>query len=199
MSNNGTKAVSVPNVSSWRSISIRDCFTNSLNINPGLNSHLMMNREWGAVAYLAQSKYGRNGVQVGMNSSNYITGGSEIQSTTGNKYGVFDMNGGAWEYVAAGLVENVESTFKTENAKYYEVYEADEDRYGDAVFETSSDTTGSTSWHGDSSYFVPSFDPFFARGGSYNDGSNAGLFGFYNIDGGAYENFSFRSVLWGAL
>ncbi|MFA7157207.1 MAG: hypothetical protein WC123_05905, partial [Bacilli bacterium] len=173
------------------------------------NSHLMRNSEWGAVAYLAQSKYGRNGVEVGMNlSSGYYTGGvsgatahtNVGQSTTGNCYGVFDMNGGAWEYVAAGLGTIVSSTFQSENAKYYEEYgDRYGDRYGDAVFETSSGTTGTTSWHGDYSIFVTSSYPFFVRGGDYTNGSGAGLFSFYNVGGGACGNVSFRSVLWGAL
>ena len=49
------------------------------------------------------------------------------------------------------------------------------------------------------SNFVTSNNPFFKRGGNYNNGSNAGLFNFNNNDGGANENKSFRSVLWGAL
>ena len=210
MSNNGDNVPkSVPGVESWKRIPIETCFINSYNMNEDLNSHLMRNSEWGAVAYLAQSKYGRNGVEVGMNlSSGYYTGGvsgatahtNVGQSTTGNCYGVFDMNGGAWEYVAAGLGTIVSSTFQSENAKYYEVYEDRyEDRYGDAVYETSSGTTGSTSWHGDNSYFVTSFDPFFLRGGYWDNGSGAGLFLFGSLDGGAYVNGSFRSVLWGAL
>ncbi|MDD4066684.1 MAG: hypothetical protein PHH22_01745 [Clostridia bacterium] len=198
MSNNGTKAVSVPGVNSWRSITIANCFTNSLSINPGLQSHLIRNSEWGAVAYLAQSKYGRNGIEVGMNSSNFITGVSLTQSTTGNRYGVFDMNGGAWEYAAAGLSASVSNTFGSANAKYYDAYTSYGDRYGDAVYETSTSTAGSTSWYSDYSTFITSSYPFFARGGSYSDASISGLFSFsyYSYEG--YSSISFRSVLWGA-
>jgi len=199
MSNNGTKAVSVPGVNSWRSITIANCFTNSLSINSGLQSHLIRNSEWGAVAYLAQSKYGRNGIEVGMNSSNFITGASVVQSATGNKYGVFDMNGGAWEYIAAGISANVSSTFGSANAKYYEVYTTYANKYGDAVYETSISTTGGTSWYSDYSTFITSSYPFFARGGSYSDGSISGLFSYsyYSYEG--YSSISFRTVLWGAL
>ncbi|MDD4066474.1 MAG: hypothetical protein PHH22_00655 [Clostridia bacterium] len=196
MSNNGTKAVSVPGASSWKNISIANCFTNSLSINLGLNSHLIKNSEWGAVAYLAQSKYGRNGVQTSW-SDDYITGGIAEESTTGNNYGIFDMNGGLWEYVAAGLNSNVENTFGSANAKYYEGYSSYGDRYGDAVFETSSSSSDSTSWHSGRSRFISSGSSFFRRG--YNDCLVASLFAFNSDDGGAYDSISFRSVLWGAL
>lgn len=77
-----------------------------------VNSHMAKNSEWGAVAYLGQSKYGINGQKVEKNESiDYYTGGSnaestiygtnKTQSTTYNAYGVYDMNGGAWERVAS--------------------------------------------------------------------------------------------------
>ena len=93
----------------------------------------MKNSEWGAVAYLAHSQYGRNGFEVDINNSSYyITGNgsnsttsttkvagvanaynTEIgahASTTGNIYGVYDMSGGAYECVA---------TFNTKDTKNY--------------------------------------------------------------------------------
>ncbi len=84
-----------------------------------MNSHLAKNSEWGAVAYLAHSSYGRNGHEIDVNNNaDYITGNGckDIDSgitykyntetgakasTTGNIYGVYDMSGGAWEYVAS--------------------------------------------------------------------------------------------------
>ena len=113
---------SVPNVKSARSIAIENMYTVAYNYDRGKESHLMKNSEWGAVAYLTQSQYGRNGHEIDINnSSSYITGnggGSTSASstsgtpnpyntttgakasTTGNVYGVYDMSGGAWEYTA---------------------------------------------------------------------------------------------------
>lgn len=73
-----------------------------------MNSHLIKNSEWGAVAYLAYSKFGRNTTKITINGT-YITGGGKeeaykengAQSTTGNLYGVYDLSGGNSEYVAA--------------------------------------------------------------------------------------------------
>ncbi|MDD4066561.1 MAG: hypothetical protein PHH22_01125 [Clostridia bacterium] len=200
MSNNGSNVPqSKPGIVSWRSITVADCFTKSKDMYTQYNSHLIRNCEWGAVAYLAQSKYGRHGVQVGMNSSNYITGASVTQSTTGNKYVVFDMNGGAWEFVAAGLSTNVANTFGSANAKYYDAYTSYGDRYGDAVYETSTSSSGNTSWYGDISSFLNSTLTFHGRGGFYGIGEAAGLFGFSPDEVVARDGVSFRTALWGAL
>jgi len=200
MSNNGSNVPqSKPGIASWRSITVADCFTKSKNMYTQYNSHLIRNCEWGAVAYLAQSKYGRHGMQVGMNSSNFITGASVTQSTTGNKYGVFDMNGGAWEYVAAGLSTNVANTFGSANVEYYDAYTSYGDRYGDAVYETSTSSSGNTSWYGDISSFLNSTLTFHGRAGFYGIGEAAGLFGFSPDEVVARDGVSFRTALWGAL
>ncbi len=146
---NSTKVIIKPHVYSWRNINVSNAFYTSYEYKRELESHMMKNTEWGAVAYLTQSKYGRctetDGLptcdEVNMNNSeSYITGMSTIQvptcgytatkescntyggpnalnilesgniygyylpnsqggSTTGNYYGVYDMSGGAWEYV----------------------------------------------------------------------------------------------------
>ena len=113
----------VPRVQSWRSITIGNMYTNSSNYDRSKESHLMKNSEWGAVAYLTHSQYGRNGHEIDINnSSDYITGNGggstnasstseepnayntekgAKASTTGNIYGIYDLSGGAWEYVAS--------------------------------------------------------------------------------------------------
>ena len=64
-----------PGVTSWRNITINDSFIVCENYNKVLNSHQMKNSEWGAVAYLAHSGYGRNGKEIGMNQcKDFITG-----------------------------------------------------------------------------------------------------------------------------
>ena len=120
---NNNKPVSRPNVSDWRDLTIGQMFTYAKNHNTSLNSHLLKASEWGAVAYLADSKYGRNGTEIAINnSSTYITGNSGgsstasykdgityayntekggLASTTGNISGIYDMSGCAWEYIAS--------------------------------------------------------------------------------------------------
>ncbi len=141
------KAVSKPGVTSWRNINVNNCYLNSYNYDRSKDSHLMKNSEWGAVAYLAYSKYGVNGKNISSNASaQYITGGTpseesiyisnKNQSTTGNETGVYDLVGGAWEYIAAyidngyvGLAENGGSSeddiYGSRNSKYKLVYPHD--------------------------------------------------------------------------
>jgi hypothetical protein len=112
----------VPGVVSLRSINVGAMFTKALDFKSGLNSHMMKNSEYGAVAYLTHSKYGRNATEVSINNNyNWLTGyaGETINaassdptyayntdkgvlaSTTGNIYGIYDMSGGSWEYTPA--------------------------------------------------------------------------------------------------
>ena len=114
---NGSGKIKVePGVQSWRSVTVNNIYTSCLNYNKTLNSHMMKNDEWGAVAYLSKSRYGKSAeVDRNGNSSYYTGGGSGNayvnnvgQSTTGTVYGAYDMSGGAWEYVAA-YVDNGDS------------------------------------------------------------------------------------------
>ncbi len=113
-----------PNVYSWRGATIKNFFMSAYNFNRTLDSHMMKNTEWGAVAYLSYSKYGiMDEVRIN-NNSDYKTGyaasvkdgaGSiestktlswntetgHLASTTGNISGIYDMSGGAFENMAS--------------------------------------------------------------------------------------------------
>ena len=221
-SNSGGKIKVEPGVQSWRSITVNDIYTNCLNYNKTLNSHMMKNDEWGAVAYLSKSKYGKNAeVDINSDSSYYTGGGSGNayvtnvgQSTTGTVHGVYDMSGGAWEYVAAYVnngnsnLTNYGSSLVNGDAKTKNVYNkassdnntnnynANSGKYGDAVYETSANgNSSSSSWYGDYSYFPYTSNPFFKRGGNYNNGTLAGVFCFFYYNGNSYSSNSFRPVL----
>ena len=135
------KVKSLPGITSWRYISIGNSYTNCANMNNTSNAsfygisdddneidpHLLKNSEWGAIAYLTQSSYGRNQNEITINNdSEYITGsaGSStnassnvgttndytdskgvLASTTGNQTGIYDMSGGTWEFIA-GYINN---------------------------------------------------------------------------------------------
>ena len=225
-----------PGVQSWRSITVNDIYNKCKSYNSTLNSHMMKNDEWGAVAYLSKSKYGKETEEVWINnSSSYITGSAGNSasassntgttndytstqgvkaSTTGNVYGVYDMSGGAWEYVAAyvnngnsSLTSYGNSLYTSTDSKTKNVYakgssdnnssnySANAGVYGDAVYETSASGSGSTSWYGDYSIFPYTDWPFFVRGGDYDNGSSAGVFYFNNNSGYGDGNISFRPVL----
>ncbi len=71
-----------PNVYSWRSIQVSKAYIVGRNYESALNSHMMKNTEWGAVAYLQHSVYGsRQEVKINNNSS-YLTGYAAIHEPT---------------------------------------------------------------------------------------------------------------------
>ena len=233
----GKKLQVKPGVSSWRSIAISNIYDVCKNYNSTLNSHMMKNDEWGAVAYLSKSKYGKQNEEVWINnSSSYITGSagniaSAVSnagttndytstqgvkaSTTGTVYGVYDMSGGAWEYIAAyvnnghdNLTKHGASLANSNDAKtknvystgssdsYENNYNANSGKYGDVVYETSENGNASnSSWYDDYSYFPNRSSPFFSRGGCYNSDASAGVFCFYRNYGDSDSLFSFRPVL----
>ncbi len=161
--NTNTIAQSLPNRISWRHITIGECEQRSMEVATkdsfGLknaNSHLMKNSEWGAVAYLCYSDYGSvpqinaagtikttpywyaydmyagQGPKTN-DSNNYSTTNGMLASTTGNTTGVYDMNGGAWEYVAA-YIDNGNSNLNSgksyfENQKVKSIYASLWDEY----------------------------------------------------------------------
>ena len=221
-----TSAITVkPNVTSLRSQTVSSFFTaiQKVKTTYGINnadSHMLKNMEWGAVAYLKQSKYGlgTTDITINDNSSFYTGGGTDnayktnvAQSTTGNIYGVYDMSGGAYEYVM-GNMKNSSNAFYSSyagfttapDAKYYDSYKYDSSsntthargKLGDATKETLA-TFGNTSggWYSDYAYFPSSSYSWFFRGGGCSLGTNAGVFGFSGSGGGVGSYGSARAVL----
>jgi len=82
---NSINAVGVqikPNVSSWRNINVGNMFYTSYYYNRNLDSHMMKNMEWGAVAYLQHSKYGSQANVRINNNSSFITGYASVNEPT---------------------------------------------------------------------------------------------------------------------
>ncbi len=224
VSGSTSKITVKPGVSSLRSTTVSAFFTAIQNIRSSYSlsgdSHMMKNMEWGAVAYLKQSKYGlgTTDITINSNSSFYTGGGSSTtsyksntgQSTTGNVYGVYDMSGGAYEYVMGNMVNSSGSFYSSSagfssapNAKYYDKYTYNTNyenhgrgKLGDATKETlSSFGSWDGGWYSDYAYFVYSGSSWFIRGGYYNNGSNAGVFYFLSNGGDADSYYSARAVL----
>ena len=141
-----------PNVNSWRSIQVANAYLSSYDYQRSMNSHMMKNTEWGAVAFLQHSVYGsRKSVRINNNSA-YVTGYSAVNeptcgytadnrdcnkygteasitqpwntatgylaSTTANITGVYDMSGGAWEYVMGVMLDKAGKPMSGRNSKY---------------------------------------------------------------------------------
>ena len=145
----------------------------------------------------------------------------KLASTTNNVYGVYDMAGGAWEYVMGSYTTNStqSSTSQFSNAAkppYVDLYAQsifDGDQLtnnnlctwatcgGHALHETksvqsvSTSNYGSASWGDDFSYFTYSNYQWPKRGGNANDGHAAGLFFSGSSNGYAYADYGFRVIL----
>ena len=245
-SNDTSKVIIKPNVYSWRNINVYNAFLNSYNYKRDLDSHMMKNTEWGAVAYLSHSKYGL-GYEVNINNnSSYKTGYSALPSTnqqtfpgtggdnqaynsayntkigylastSGNISGVYDMTGGAYEYMIAYISDNLGSsgfsapTLANYDSKYFDVYNASSATstyqyriLGDATGEMGSfkeyldgdnASRWHSSWYGSDSNFVDSSYHWFVRGGNYICGVLSGTFSFDRYTGGVYTDAGFRLVL----
>ena len=185
--NDSSKIIVKPNVYSWGNIQISNAHLNSYNYKRNLDSHMMKNTEWGAVAYLQHSTYGSAASVRINNNTACVTGyaanneptcgytGTNIEcniqcddgtcntaypnsilaSTTGNISGIYDMSGGAHEYVMAilttdngelisGYSNSINSGFngicidgssvvngvEFPDSKYYDIYQySDKDSY----------------------------------------------------------------------
>ena len=128
-----------PNTASYRSKEIGIFYTDAQDLGIA-NSHMAKNSEWGAMAYLTESKYGRNGTAVTKNAnSSYTTGAGAYktnisQSTTNNVYGIYDTVGGTYEYTTGYVADNSQpygnsfastnntTNNKTESTQYATVY-----------------------------------------------------------------------------
>lgn len=208
-----------------------------------VDTHMMKNDEWGAVAYLSKSEYGKygNSIYEGVNKEIYqnksdenktgYSNGTPSQeevneqcrynsiidrldgtgacgsgaSTTGNITGIYDMSGGALEYVMGYYEPAFECSSKwggtcdedltnfagftsIPNLNYYNIYKEETMYYGHALTETSG-------WYNDNSLYLNDRAPWFMRGGSYNTNENAGIFAYYQGRGNAGPGGTFRVVL----
>jgi len=71
-----------PNIASWRNIQIGNAFYTSYYYERNLDSHMMKNTEWGAIAYLQYSKYGSETKIRINNNSNFLTGYAAVKEPT---------------------------------------------------------------------------------------------------------------------
>ena len=227
------------------------------NDNNNIDIHMQKNMEWGAVTYLAYSKYGKygNSLYTGTNKrvykNNYYTSSNNYTyktgysgysynanssttnttsyndltdlgsgkgykgagaSTTGTVYGIYDMNGGAYDNVmenqvnTSGAFYSLSAGFTaTPLAKYYDKYSYNTNnsnqasvsrgRLGDATKEVTKAFTYTGSWEGSYRYFPYSSLPWFIRGGAAYYSYNFGLTNSNNYNGGSGNYHSSRPVL----
>ena len=212
------------------------------------DSHMLTNYEWGAVAYLTNSKYGRctdgSCTEVTINNcSSYITGigadsvsangssstcttdankynGSKgvLASTTGNITGVYDMSGGAWEWVMGNMssargsyifypeksgfasswytigTAKYITTYANENGNNYTNQTAyNKGRLGDATSEVVLSAGGLGGWYSDGTSGSMQNYSWANRSGVYSYNTSAGIFYVQYDTGYSGSNYSVSS------
>ena len=213
---------------------------------------MMKNSEWGAVAYLSQSKYGKYGnddytgvnKEVYQNKSNsYMTGSSngtpsqeetikqysyndissEVEgigqcgpgaSTTGNITGVYDMNGGASEYVMGYYTQAVSGTTYPWGSSGTGISAGFENKIDDKYFDTYIDSNYSEKtcnngicyghalsetkeWYNNGFRLIYGAAPWMTRGliTKTNDSKGEGMFNLDMYQGINLSTISFRIIL----
>ena len=221
---NVSNIVVKPNMTSLRSQKVSSYFfasrsmeqpNNSFGfINSEVDTHMSKNNEWGAVAYLTHSIYGRctgstSCTEVGINNNNnyktgygapagsaktvtngtYNTSLGKDASTTKNIYGIYDMSGGAYEYVMGVYNKAIGySGFSSlPDTKYYNNYTGSS-YTGHALDETAG-------WYSDDAYFPNMSVSWFLRGGHYGNSTIAGVFDFHRGNCQLDSNYSSRFVI----
>ena len=124
-------------------------------------------------------------------------------STTGTIYGIYDMNGGYWEYVMGNYNDTVGSSgFSsplTLDSKYYNKYASSNIltacNGGECLSHALSKTSG---WYGDNMSMIMETRPWSIRGGYYGATNSNGVFSLdyaSNHAGEAHHDISFCLVL----
>ena len=119
-------------------------------------------------------------------------------STTGNIYGIYDMNGGAWDYVMANYNDVIgESGFSSmPDLKYYNKYTSNtvsEACNGSVCL--SHAMSEINWWYNDAFNMVDNTRAWGLRGGSYGDRSSSGIFSLGTDTGLASSSGSFRIII----
>lgn len=207
--------ISIPNSFHWWNIrmnTIMDYIKNAYNkngkLNTILNSHLIKNSEWGAITYLSDSKFGRNGTEVSQNASGAYTGRvSEeypyntkegmLASSAGNIYGIYDLNGLGREYVACYFV------FSNSSSESYQLLDRIEQSNEYITLYSQETEVRKAFITGDGIYEMPNIywnmlpvsdAPFMTRGGK-NNNSRTSISDFSSSDCPSSDGRGFRVCL----
>lgn len=185
------------------------------------DSHMMKNSEWGAVAYLSHSIYGKKG-EIRINNyysnSKFLTGcgasadnaasstscsikyadaTSYPQSTTGNISGVFDMSGGAWDRLM-GNYNNTKGSSSFSSfpvVKYYDLFKISGISYCTYLLCGGQALSEVFDWYSDLDNYPNTNYPWFVRGGGYNDKAETGAFNLGRNIGSSSTLSTTRSTL----
>ena len=203
--------------------------SNTYGINNNADVHMIKNTEWGAMAYLSHSIYGVNTKVRINNNSNYITGcgaavepilGSDeyitsnaceieynssfeqLQSTTGNIYGIYDTSGAGFDYVM-GIFKKIialsglETVFfeDSSNEKYYNNYYSEGNGLTLENHIIGTADMEARNWYGTYSAYLKDTHPYYVRGGYNKWGRHSNIFTPGYARGQNSTSYSSRAII----
>ena len=161
--------------------------------------------------------------QDGTYTINYLNQKSVVASTTNNYSGIYDMSGGAWDYVmgyttesttvggSSGITSLYPNFFNDSTyLKYWNRYTSTASTnynnriLGDATGEMGpftsekdldNNTRNKSSWYKNYAHFPVPSHPWFIHGGNWSLGTTSGDFAFSYMTGDMYASISYRIVL----
>ncbi len=233
-SSDSTKVLIKPNIPSWRKISL----VNIYNLVTGLknagnifgfvedktNIHVLKNDEWGAVAYLAYSRFGSSATRNN-NNVNFITGCAAASfdapvsdncdaaamtvvgksaSTNIDYSGVYDMSGGARE-VVMGNYTNGTGTLYPGSSGFALPYPDNiyYNKFAATDFTTACNggicfgqaLSETSGWDSDKSVTLNASNPWLTRGGYNTETTSTGIFNYDSTTGEINTNTTFRIAI----
>ena len=201
-----------PSAVAIKSSNVKEVFEIAYNYKRDLDSHLIKNTEWGAVAYLSHSEYGINEKISSNDNASYLTGYSATSpyntvtgykaSTTGNISGIYDMSGGLSDAVAAYAEGNYETigfnniSISNYASKYFDVYPSNSTSvtYDNRILGDATGEMGPFYIYNDEydSYYSPKW---YSSSSNFIDSSNGPLSRGGAADGGNLNSqFNFTST-----
>ena len=161
--------------------------------------------------------------QDGTYTINYLNPNSTVASTTSNYSGIYDMSGGAWDYVmgyttgattlgGSSTITSLYPNFFSDSAysKYWDKYTSTVNTnynnriLGDATGEMGpfgskldldNYSRNKSSWYKDYAEFILNSLSWFVRGATWDGGVSSGNFAFGYYTGDERSDFSYRIVL----
>lgn len=177
--NNSYDIYSLPNSNSIKFVSISNASVMASNLNKQFNvsgftdiePHLLTNLEWGAITYLASSKY---------SNLDTITGIYGMNNNQEYVMGNYNKDSGLNEANNSGFPPNGTNAWPSKYIDIYKSISLNGRKIGDATMEVNN-------WSDNENTFVNGENPFFIRGIS-------NIYSFINSTGSSNDLTTFRSA-----
>jgi len=160
--------------------------------NTTLDSHLITNMEWAAVAYLSYFTSGRtqNGTSIYNNPSAVMELNIPQFVAAGIQTGVSDIFSNCYDIYTYKVETSSGDMYKLTNFDYTSSTESNSKKYGDAIFATSSGKSDHSAWFDGTSILPTRENPFIVRGLDSN------LFSYSSTSRNPSRGYACRNVLY---